>query len=208
MDLPPTILKCTPPVQVLHPEEEDREMVVDPMPAMAKGKQREQPVVAPTLLPEPEAVLQKSKEHVSALKEMPRFEVVNLKSSNERMRNQLPQYRYATELMNETNQEKVFQMLLDQLVMLKLGEVLGTSYDLGKCFQAATCSQCFPVQQAKVANIEVLNNVVGREADSDDEDKEECIESSEVLEFALFSGEARSSRASTEELHEMTYQSI
>ena len=42
----------------------------------------------------------------------------------------LPQYKYTTELMNETNQEHVFQQLLDQLVMLKLGELLGTSYDL------------------------------------------------------------------------------
>src|SRR5258708_37489967 len=208
VDLPPTILKCMPPVQVLHPDEEDQEMVVDPTPAKMKGKQREQPAVAPTPLPEPEAVLQKSKEHVSAPKEMPRFEVVNPKSSNEKMRNQLPQYRYVTELMNETNQEKVFQTLLDQPVMLKLGEVLGTSYDLGKCFQAATHSQCFPVQQAKVVNIKVLNNIISREADSDDEDKEECMELSEVLEFASFSGEARSSRASMEELHEMTYQSM
>src|SRR5258708_8846120 len=110
-------------------------MVVDPMPAMMKGKQREQPVVAPTPLTEPEAVLQKSKECVSALKETPRFEVVNPKSSNEKMRNQLPQYRYVTELMNETNQEKCFQMLPEQPVMLKLGQVLGTSYDLGQCFQ-------------------------------------------------------------------------
>src|SRR5258705_3656181 len=183
-------------------------MVDDPMPAKMKGKQRELRAVSPTPLPELEAVLQKSKERVSAPKEMPRFEVMNLKSSNEKMRNQLPQYRYVTELMNEMNQEKVFQMLLDQPVTLKLGEVLGTSYDLGKRFQAATRSQHFPVQQAKVANIEVLNNIITREADSDDEDEEECMESSEVLEFALFSGEARSSRASTEELHEMTYQSM
>src|SRR5258708_36622340 len=114
------------------------------------------------------------------------FEVVNLKSSNEKMRNQLPQYRYATELMNEMNQEKVFQMLLDQPVMLKLGEILGTSYDLGKHFQAAMHSQHFLVKQAKVANIEVLNNVISREGDSDDEDKEKCIVSSKVLKFVSF----------------------
>ncbi len=73
---------------------------------------------------------QKSKDHAPVLKEAPRFKVVNLKSSNDKSQNQLPQYKYTTELMNEMNQEHVFQQLLDQLAMLKLGELLGTSYDL------------------------------------------------------------------------------
>ncbi len=78
----------------------------------------------------------KSKERALAPKETPRFEVVNPKMSNDKMGNQPPQYKYVTELMNETNQEQVFQALLNQPVTLKLGEVLGMSYDLGKCFQA------------------------------------------------------------------------
>ena len=190
VELPPTILKCTPPAQVLHPVEEDQEMV-DQMPALSKGKQREQPVVTPAPLREPEVVSQKSKEHASAPKEAPRFEVVNLKASDEKMRNQPPQYKYAMELMNETSQEQVFQSLLNQPVTLKLGEVLGTSYDLGKRFQAAMRSQRFPVHQAKVANIEILKSFVSREEDSDDDEEDKVpAELTEVLTFEACSGEA------------------
>src|SRR5258708_2706024 len=114
--------------------------------------------------------------------------------SNDKMGNQPPQYKYVTELMNETNQEQVFQALLNQPVTLKLGEVLGTSYDLGKCFQAATRSQCFPVRQAKVANTEVLSGVFAGEEDSEKElDVEEVSKLFEGLEFATYSGEVSSS---------------
>ena len=43
-----------------------------------------------------------------------------------------PQYKFATEIMNNMNQEAVFQKVLDQPITLSLGELLGTSYDLGK----------------------------------------------------------------------------
>ncbi len=66
-----------------------------------------------------------------APKEAPRFEVVNPKSSNDKLKNHVPQYKYATELMNDMNQEQVYQHILSQPVTLKLGELLGTSYDLG-----------------------------------------------------------------------------
>ena len=84
---------------------------------------------------------QESKERAPIPKEAPRFEVVNPKSSNDKSKNLLPQYKYATELMNETNQEHIFQKLLDQPVTLKLGELLGTSYDLSRRFQTAMRSQ-------------------------------------------------------------------
>ena len=133
----------------------------------------------------------KSKEHASAPKEAPRFEVVNPKAADEKMRNQPPQYKYVMELMNETSQEQVFQLLLNQPVTLKLGEVLGTSYDLGKRFQAAMRSQRFPVHQAKVANIEILKSFVSREEDSDDDEEDEVpAELTEVLAFEACSGEA------------------
>src|SRR5258708_23186313 len=115
VELPPTILKHSLPELVLRPDNEDIEMVDEQTPVLSKDKQREQPIVAPNPLREPEIVLQKSKEHALAPKETPRFEVVNPKMSNNKMGNQ-PQYKYATELMNETNQKQVFQALLNQPV--------------------------------------------------------------------------------------------
>src|SRR5258708_3891188 len=124
------------------------------------------------------------------------------------MRSQAPQYKYATELMNETNQEQVFQMLLDQPITLRLGELLGTSYDLGKRFQMATRSQRFPAQQAKAANVEVLSSIDSTEKNLSDECEGDLIDLSEPLEFEVNSSEASSLRASTEELHELTYQNM
>src|SRR5258708_36848167 len=108
--------------------------------------------------------------------------------------------------MNDTNQEQVYQCILSQLVTLKLGELLGTSYDLSRQFQAVTHSQCFPVQQAKASNIEILRNAISEMPDSDDESEDELSDWSETFKFAVDSGEASSSRASTKELHDLSYQ--
>src|SRR5258708_27224563 len=108
--------------------------------------------------------------------------------------------------MNDTKQEKVYQRILSQPVTLKLGALRETSYDLGRRFQAATRSQRFPVQQVKAANIEVLRSAVSEVPDSDDESEDELSDWSETFEFAVDSGEASSSRASTEELHDLSYQ--
>ena len=129
VELPPTILKHMPPAEVPHPSGDDQEMMDAVAPVPSKGKLKEIPVVVPTLIWEPEVT--KLRVCASVPKEMPRFEVVNPKFPNEKMKNQAPQYKYATELMNETNQEGVFHNIMDQLVTLKLGELLGTSYDLG-----------------------------------------------------------------------------
>jgi len=47
--LPPMILKCVPPAQVPYLLVEDQKMNDDAIPVPVKGKQRELPVVAPTL---------------------------------------------------------------------------------------------------------------------------------------------------------------
>ena len=138
-------------------------MVDGEVPSMAKGKQRKMPVIVPTPVCKPEVPSQKPRECASAPKEAPWFEVVNPKGPNDQLKNQLPQYKYVTELMNGTNQEQVFQHLLDQPVTVKLGELLRMSYDLGKCFQSVTQSQCFPVQQVKAVNTEVLNEIISQE---------------------------------------------
>ena len=208
VELPPTILKRTPPAKVVQPSGDDQEMVDGSIPTIPKGKQWEQPVIVPTLPREPVVLPQESKEHASVPKETPRFKVVNPKSSNNKSKNLSPQYKYATELMNETNQEHVFQKLLDQPVTLKLGELLGTSYDLGRRFQTMTHSQRFPVQQAKAMNVEILNNVVNEGPDSEAETADDLIDLSGALEFAVNSGEVAPSRASTEELHETFYQNM
>ena len=138
-------------------------MVDGKVPSMSKGKQHEMPVIVPALVHKPEVLSQKPREHASAPKEAPRFEVVNPKGPSDHSKNQPPQYKYATELMNGTNQEQVFQRLLDQPVTMRLGELLRTSYDLGKCFQSTMQSQCFPVQQAKMVNVEVLKEDMSQE---------------------------------------------
>ena len=209
IELPPTILKRAPPAQVLHPSGEDQEMVDGEVPSTSKGKQREMPVIVPALVREPEVPSQKPRERASAPKEAPRFEVANPKGPSDRSKNQPPQYKYATELMNGTNQEQVFQRLLDQPVTVRLGELLGTSYDLGKRFQSATRSQRFPVQQAKMANVEVLKEDMSSEREYEGGEGEKGLtEGSELCEFTVNSGEAGSPSASTEELHEMSYQSM
>src|SRR5258708_21712395 len=156
--LPPTILKRVPPAEVTHPAGDDQEMTDASAPVPSKGKSKEIPVVVPTPVREPEVT--KPRVRSSVPKEMPRFEVVNPKFPNEKTKNQAPQYKYATELMNETNQEGVFHNIMDQLVTLKLGELLSTSYDLGQWFQAMTHSQHFPIQEVKEAHVEIPCNDV------------------------------------------------
>src|SRR5258708_6054415 len=209
VELPPSILKHVPPESVSHPQGEDQEMTDGQGPVPSKGKMREQPMVTPAPPREPEVTSSKLREHTSALKEAPRFEVANPKSSNEKMRNQPPQYKYTTELMNGMNQEQVFQNLMDQPVMLKLGELLGTLYDLGHRFQVATHSQHFPVQQVRAANAEVSSNMINEGQDlTNIEDRGIPTKLSKGFEFSASSGEASTLHASTEELHKMFYQNM
>ncbi len=87
---------------------EDQEMVDDSVPVQSKGKQKELPVFDPIPLQGPKDMLLKPRIHTSALKETPKFEVVNPKFSNEKMKTPVPQYKYVTELMNGINQEQVY----------------------------------------------------------------------------------------------------
>jgi len=110
VELPPTILKWSTPEQP-----------------------KENPVVIPTSSRVPDVVPDKPKtERVLAPKKAPRFEVVDPKETVEKLRNQTLQYKYATELMNQTDQESVFQSLLSQPITLRLGEVLGSSFELSR----------------------------------------------------------------------------
>src|SRR5258705_8305255 len=60
-----------------------------------------------------------------------------------------------------------------------------------------------------MANVEILPNMTGESQEIvNEEEGESSIESSEFFEFAVNSGEANSSHASTEELHKLTYQNM
>src|SRR5258708_4730729 len=189
VELPPTILKHPTPEQPVRSMTEDEEMKDDVIASPSKGKSKENPVVIPTSSQVPE--------RVSAPKEAPRFEVVDPKTFNEKKRSQL-QYKYATELMNQTNQESVFQKLLSQPVTLKLGEVLGSSFELGWRFQTATKSQRFAIQQARVSSMEV--------SDFHDEDEEQGVELPDPAEFIVNSGESDPSGVYPKEIQDMGYQ--
>ena len=147
-------------------------------------------------------------EQTNVPKTMPRFEVRNPREGIESQKAP-PQYRYATELMQNTDQEKVFQKLLDQPVTLKLSKVLGSSFELGQWFQMAMKSQQFLMHQARASNIEVLQEVISeRDEDSDDEKEEEDTDVEETYQFCVNSGEASPSLPSIEESHDLTYQSM
>ncbi len=173
---------------------EDQEMVDDAVPVQSKGKQKELPDFDPIPLRETEDMPPKLRIRTLALKEMPKFEVVNPKFSNEKMKALAPQYKYATELMNGINQEQVYQNVMEQLVTLKLSK------------------------QVNAANAEVVPKKADEEQDliSFEEDKNptktskamDLFELSETFEFAAESGEARSLRASAEELHKLSYQKM
>ena len=108
-----------------------------------------------------------------------------------------PQYKFATEIMNSTNQEAVFQKVLDQPITLSLGELLGTLYDLGKRVQMAMKSQHFPIQKAVAAHVKALKEVNSEEMDDSDvddvEEMEDLVEPSKTIEFKVNSGVASSS---------------
>src|SRR5260221_9982981 len=76
-------------------------------------------------------------------------------------------------------------------------------------WRLATHSQRFPIQQVNMVNAEILPNTTGKRQEIvNEEEGESSIESSESFEFAVNSGKANSSHASTEELHKMTYQDM
>src|SRR5258708_27007176 len=68
--------------------------------------------------------------------------------------------------MNKVDPELVFQKLLSQPITLKLGEILGSSFELSRRFQTATKSQCFPIQQMTTSNAKVLRESILSDCDS------------------------------------------
>ena len=212
VELPPTILKRSTPAQPMKPTVEDDVMgdaEEEVVPIVSKGKEREQPAVVapvpvrvhavPTERPRPERVVQSNKPP-------PKFVVRDPKASTEKQKG-LPSYKYASELMNGTDSELVFKRLLDQPVTMKLGEVLGSSFELGRRFQTATKSQRFPTPQAKAASLEVLREMMEEGLDADDRGSEGYLSEAQNLpEFTVDSGEASPAGGSTEELHAWEYQ--
>src|SRR5258708_10169606 len=191
--LPPVILKCPISGKPVQPVPEDKEME-DVTPSEPKGKQKEVPAVVPTLSCSPEVAPNKPKtDRVVPLRKELQFEVAKPKATNEKPKYQPLQYRYSTELMNKMDPKKVFQNLLSQPITLKLGEVLGSSFKLAQWFQTATKLQHFAVLQMGVAEVD---------------EERDTMESGDPVKFLVNSGEARSSNAFTEELYEMTYQTM
>ncbi len=66
------------------------------------------------------------KTHTTVPRDMPKFEMRS-KTAAENVKS--PQYM---EIMNGMNQEEVFQKILAQPVTLSLGDILGTSYEMGR----------------------------------------------------------------------------
>src|SRR5258708_25898307 len=166
----------------------------DITPSEPKGKQKEVPAVVPTPSCSPEVAPNKPKtDWVVPQKKELWFEVTKLKVTNEKLKYQPLQYRYSTELMNKMDPEKVFQNLLSQPIMLKLGKVLGLSFELAWQFQTATKSQRFAVLQMGVEEVD---------------EERDAMESGDPVEFLVNSGEAGSSNAFMEELYEITYQTM
>src|SRR5258708_284885 len=193
VELPPVILKCPTPESLVHLEVEDKVMA-DIVPTQQKGKQKELPIAVPTLPHAPETVLNKTKpDRVLPSRETPQFEVIDLKKAIEKPRNPLPHYKYASEMMNKTNLEEVFQKLMDQLVTMKLGEIIGSSYEIGKQIQMAMKSQCFAIPLMEAAPVDRVCEVSNQE---EEDDSEMC----DFAEYTVSSGEASSSNAYMEEL--------
>ncbi len=85
------------------------------------------------------------------------------------------------ELMNEMNPEELFQKLLSQPVTMKLGEVLGSSFELRKRFQAMTRLQCFAIPQMRATLVEMICGLSNQEEEDD-------WKSLDPAEFAMNSG--------------------
>ena len=174
-----------------------------------KGKEQEQPTVmvpVPLRVPAVPTERLRSKQVVQSNKPPPKFVVRDPKASTEKQKG-LPSYKYTSELMNGMDSELVFKRLSDQPVTMKLGEVLGLSFELGRHFQTATKSQRFPMLQAKAASLEVLREMMEGGLDVDNQDSEGYLSKAQNLsKFVVNSGKASSASSSTEELHAWEYQ--
>ena len=198
VELPPVILKQSAKELLMNPEVEDKVMA-DVIPTQPKEKQKENPIVVPTLPHAPETVPNKMKpDRVLPSRKAPQFEVIDPKKANEKPRNPPPHYKYASEMMNETNPEEVFRKLMDQPVTMKLGEIIGSSYEIGKRFQTVTKLQRFAIPSTEVAPVERVSEVSNQEEVND-------LEMYGFAEYTVSSGEVSLSNAYMEELSDMSY---
>ena len=132
VDLPPSILK-RPPGHVTKSSVDDEKMddVQEEFSRKDKGKQREDLASIPPFVQVPEVTLPPiPKSGTSAPKPAPKFDIKNPAGVPDRQK-PAPQFKYASEIMSKVDPDKVFEKILDQPVILKLGEVLGTSFELG-----------------------------------------------------------------------------
>ncbi len=101
--------------------------------------------------------------------------------------------------MNEMNPEELYQKLLSQPVTMKLGDILGSSCELRKRFQATTRLQHFAIPQTRATLVEMICGLSNQE----EEDDWKLLD---PVEFAMNSGQASSLNAYMEELCDMSYQ--
>ena len=73
------------------------------------------------------------------------------------------------EVQQEIDLEMVYQKLMAQLVTLTLGEVLGSSFELGKRFLKANQTHWIPVAKANVGVVELEEGESDREEGSSGE---------------------------------------
>ena len=70
-----------------------------------------------------------------------------------KLRSKSPEFKYDTEVQHQMDAEQVVRKLLRQPVMLMLGEVLRTSFNLGKQFRTTNRSHRFPAQRMNFDSI-------------------------------------------------------
>ncbi|KAF9506907.1 hypothetical protein BS47DRAFT_1367023 [Hydnum rufescens UP504] len=75
-----------------------------------------------------------------------------------------PAYQFASELQERVDVDTLFNSLMDKEVMVWLGDVIGSSYELCKRLQIATKTQCVPVkpEAARSNNIEATISSIER----------------------------------------------
>jgi hypothetical protein len=89
-----------------------------------------------------------------------------------------PAYRFASELQEDVDIENLFKSIMDKEIPVKIGDVLGSSFELCRRLQMATKTQRIPVAQATVAipnpstNKRIRTQVSHLEVDLDDTNDE------------------------------------
>ncbi|KAF9513345.1 hypothetical protein BS47DRAFT_1393434 [Hydnum rufescens UP504] len=77
-------------------------------------------------------------------------------------------YCFASELQENVDMDALYKSLMDKEIMVKLGDILGSSFELCKRLQLATKTQWIPVKPeiAGSSNVEATVNVIERTDES------------------------------------------